>query len=61
MLKEAASGAHHQEAVIAKEREYEKVQQRLYDEFKVLDINQDGMITLEEIIEFLQQKVRFTS
>lgn len=39
--------------MIAKEREYEKVQQKLYDEFKKLDINNDGSITLDEIVEFL--------
>ena len=43
--------------MIAKEREYEKVQQKLYEEFKQLDINHDGSITLEEIVEFLARKV----
>lgn len=43
--------------MIAKEREYEKVQQKLYEEFKQLDINNDGQITIEEIVEFLKSKV----
>jgi Ca2+-binding EF-hand superfamily protein len=28
------------------------------EEFKVLDINNDGSITLDEILQFLQMKVR---
>lgn len=43
--------------MIAKEREYEKVQQKLYEEFKQLDIDQDGSITIDEIVQFLQKKV----
>lgn len=43
--------------MIAREREFEKVQQKLYEEFSKLDINQDGMITLEEVVEFLTKQV----
>lgn len=43
--------------MIAREREFEKVQQKLYEEFSKLDLNQDGMITLEEIVEFLTKQV----
>ncbi len=57
MQKEGTSQADHVESVIKKEREYEKVKQRLYDEFKVLDVNQDGTITLQEIVDFLKEKV----
>jgi Ca2+-binding EF-hand superfamily protein len=53
MLQETTSNAVHSEFNIAKERDYEKVQQKLYEEFKQLDINNDGNITLDEIIEFL--------
>lgn len=53
-----ASNAVHSEFNIAKERDYERVQQKLYEEFKQLDVNNDGSITLDEIIEFLQKKVR---
>eukprot|EP00347_Sterkiella_histriomuscorum_P014348 403361215 len=56
MLQETTSQAQHAEFMIAKEREYEKVQQKLYDEFKKLDINNDGSITIEEVVEFLKQK-----
>ena len=39
MFQETTSQAHHAEFMIAKEREYERVQQKLYEEFKQLDIN----------------------
>ena len=42
--------------MIAKEREYEKIQQKLYDEFKLLDKNQNGMISIDEIVDFLSSK-----
>ena len=58
MLAETQSQAHHAEHMIAREREFERVQQKLYEEFSKLDINQDGMITLDEVIEFLQKQVR---
>jgi hypothetical protein len=58
MLQETNSNAVHSEFNLAKERDYEKVQQKLYEEFKQLDINNDGSITFEEIVEFLQKKVR---
>ena len=57
MLQETTSQAQHSEFMIHKEREYEKMQQKLYEEFRRLDINQDGSITLDEIIQFLQAKV----
>ena len=51
------SNAHHAEFNIAKEREYEKMQQRLYEEFSVLDKNGDGMVSLDEVLDFLRSKV----
>ncbi|CDW87383.1 c2 domain containing protein [Stylonychia lemnae] len=57
MLKETTSQAHHAEFMIAKEREYEKVKQELYTEFKKLDYNNDDTITLNEIVKYLQEKV----
>jgi Ca2+-binding EF-hand superfamily protein len=41
---------------IQKDREYERVKQRLEEEFAVLDLNQDGKITLEEVETFLKEK-----
>ena len=58
MLQETKSQLTQAEFMIAKEREYERVQQKLYDEFKQLDINDDGSITLDEIVTFLKRKVR---
>ena len=57
LAKETMSQRHHAEFNIAKEREYEKIQQRLYEEFSVLDKNHDGMITLDEIVDFFHIKV----
>lgn len=57
MLQETTSQPYHAEYMIAREREYEKIQQKLYEEFKQLDINNDGFISLEEIRQFLQSKV----
>ena len=39
MLQETTSQAQHAEFMIQREREYERVQQKLYEEFKQLDIN----------------------
>jgi len=38
---------------IIKDREYERIKQRLQEEFTVIDKNHDGKIQIEEIIEFL--------
>ena len=59
MIRETQSQAQHAEFHLAREREFEKQQQRLYEEFKILDVNQDGCITLDEVLYFLQSKVRF--
>ena len=57
MIRETQSQAQHAEFHLARERELEKQHQRLYDEFKLLDVNQDGCITLDEVLHFLQTKV----
>lgn len=58
MRKEAEGSLENMEKNIAKQREDEKVQQRLYEEFRQLDVNGDGMITIEEIYAFLESKLK---
>ena len=38
---------------ILKDREYERIKLKLQDEFQAIDRNNDGKITVEEIMEFL--------
>ena len=54
MLQEIGAGSGNAAYNIAKERDWEKIQARLYEEFKILDINNDGAITLDELIQFLR-------
>lgn len=49
LMRQTMSGAQHAKYNLEKERELEKIQQRLQEEFAVLDRNRDGSITLEEI------------
>ena len=57
MYVEQIGQAHHAEYMIKKEREYEKFQERLLQEFKQMDINDDGRITLDEIVQYLESKI----
>jgi hypothetical protein len=41
---------------ILKDREYERIKERLQDEFQEIDKNHDGKITVDEIIAFLKHK-----
>lgn len=61
MQRETMSQAHHAEYHIQKEREYEKLHQRLLEEFSQLDLNQDGSVTIDEIIQFLHDKLEAVS
>ncbi len=42
---------------IEQEREYERMREVLFKEFSQLDINQDGYISMEELLEFIRTKV----
>jgi|LauGreDrversion4_2_1035121.scaffolds.fasta_scaffold209114_1 hypothetical protein len=53
LQRETMSQAHHAEFNIQKQREYERVHKMLFDEFSQLDLNQDGSVTIDEIIHFL--------
>jgi Ca2+-binding EF-hand superfamily protein len=57
MMQESHSQAQHSKNRIAKEQNYEKVQQKLYDEFKLLDLDDDGNISFDEIVAFIKSKV----
>ena len=41
---------------IQKDREYDRIKARLQEEFNVIDKNNDGRITLDEILDFLKEK-----
>ena len=43
---------------IEKQREFEATRVRLQKEFDALDLNRDGMVTLDELQDFLNKKVR---
>ena len=57
MQRETMSQAQHAEHNIQKQREYERLQKTLFEEFSKIDLNQDGAVSLEEILTFLQSKV----
>ena len=48
---------HHAEYNIQKEREYDKFHEKLQQEFRILDRNHDGTLTVDELIEYLNEKV----
>lgn len=58
MFKERFTTVNTAKAQIEKQREFDAVKERLQKEFNALDINQDGLVTLEELQEFLDRKVR---
>lgn len=53
MAREGHGTSAHTDFMIAKDREYEKMKKHIENEFKVLDKNRDGMITMQELFEFL--------
>ena len=58
MFKERFSNINTAKAQIEKQREFDAIKVRLTKEFEVLDLNRDGLVTLEELQEFLDKKVR---
>ena len=58
MLKEtgAGVGTGTMQKNLTKDREYERILNQLKNEFSRIDLNQDGTITEEEIVKFLNQQ-----
>lgn len=57
MLKEtgAGVGAETMQKNLAKDREYERIFNKLKEEFSRIDRNRDGSISIDEIIRFLNE------
>ena len=49
MFKDRFSNINTAKATIEKQREFDAAKQRLQKEFEVLDLNRDGLVTLEEL------------
>jgi Ca2+-binding EF-hand superfamily protein len=45
---------------LSKEREYERIMDKLKSEFSRIDLNRDGSITIDEIIRFLNEQTNGT-
>ena len=62
MLKEtgAGVGAETMQKNLSKEREYERIMIQLRNEFSRIDLNRDGSISLQEIIQFLNDQTQGT-
>jgi Ca2+-binding EF-hand superfamily protein len=58
MLKERFSNINTAKAQIERQREFDTIRERLQKEFEALDINRDGLVSLEELQDFLDKKVR---
>ena len=56
-LKDRFSNINTEKAQIEKQREFDQTKLKLQKEFEQLDRNRDGMVSLEELQDFLNQKV----
>lgn len=62
MLREtgAGVGAETMQKNLSKDREYERILLQLKQEFSRIDLNNDGSITFDEIIRFLNEQTNGT-
>jgi Ca2+-binding EF-hand superfamily protein len=58
MFKERFTSIQTAKNQIEKQREFDAVKDRLQKEFDLLDLNKDGLVSLEELQEFLDNKLR---
>jgi Ca2+-binding EF-hand superfamily protein len=58
MFKDRFSNINTAKVQIEKQREFDAMRAKLKTEFEILDLNRDGMVTIEELQEFLEAKVR---
>lgn len=57
MFKDRFSNINTAKAQIERQREFDAARERLKKEFDLLDLNHDGLVTLEELQAFLDSKV----
>ena len=57
MSREIGAGADTMATNLTKQREYDKILEKLKKEFAEIDVNRDGTITYEEVMNFLLNKV----
>ena len=58
MFKERFTSIQTAKNQIEKQREFDGVKLRLQKEFDMLDLNKDGLVSMEELQEFLDNKLR---
>jgi Ca2+-binding EF-hand superfamily protein len=57
MFKDRFSNINTAKAQIERQREFDACKLKLQKEFEVLDLNRDGLVTMDELQEFLNKKV----
>ena len=57
MFKDRFSYINTAKGMIEKQREFDQAVARLQKEFDALDLNRDGMVSIDELQDFLQRKV----
>jgi Ca2+-binding EF-hand superfamily protein len=59
MFKDRFSNLNTAKAQIEKQREFDATRAKLQKEFEVIDINRDGLVTVDELQGFLDSKVSY--